>query len=121
MSTQPTTTLGKYALGRTLGSGCSCKVKVGKAKTGQKYAVKILNNDEQFKELIKAECDTLRKLHHDHIVNFVEIGRDSLKKAGKEPVTVDYIVLELATGGELFDYVANTGRFSDKVARCFFH
>ena len=70
------TTLGKYALGRTLGSGVSCKVKIGKGKDGKKYAVKILNSDEQFKELVKAEVDVLRKLHHDNIVNFVEMGAD---------------------------------------------
>lgn len=112
--------LGKYALGRTLGSGVSCKVKIGKNKNGQKYAVKILHADEQFKELVKAEVDVLKKLHHDHIVNFVEMGSDQLKKQGKEAKVVDYIVLELATGGELFDFVANTGRFTDKVARTYF-
>jgi len=30
-------------------------------------------------------------------------------------------VLELAEGGELFDYVANTGHFSYEVARTYFH
>ena len=36
----------------------------------------------------------------------------------KEPVI--YIVLELATGGELFDYVATTGRFTEPIARFYF-
>lgn len=36
----------------------------------------------------------------------------------KEPVI--YIVLELATGGELFDYVATTGRFGEEIARFYF-
>lgn len=31
--------------------------------------------------------------------------------------TVDYLVLELVNGGDLFDYVANSGRFSEEVAR----
>jgi len=31
--------------------------------------------------------------------------------------TVDYLVLELVAGGDLFDFVANSGRFSDDVAR----
>lgn len=115
-----TTMLGKYALGRTLGSGVSCKVKIAKAKNGNKYAIKILHADDQFKELVKSEVDVLRKLHHDHIVNFVEMGKDSIKKPGKDAKTVDYIVLELATGGELFDFVANSGRFSEKACRTFF-
>ena len=31
--------------------------------------------------------------------------------------TVDYLVLELVAGGDLFDFVANSGRFSEDVAR----
>ena len=30
-------------------------------------------------------------------------------------------MLEYAGGGELFDYVAETGKFSEKVARTYFH
>lgn len=29
--------------------------------------------------------------------------------------------MELATGGELFDYVATTGKFSEPIARFYFH
>lgn len=36
------------------------------------------------------------------------------KKGNK---TVDYLVLELVNGGDLFDFVANSGRFSEDVAR----
>jgi serine/threonine protein kinase len=31
------------------------------------------------------------------------------------------IVMEYAGGGELFEYVANTGRFTEPVARTYFH
>ena len=113
------TTLGKYMLGRTLGSGVSCKVKIGKSKTGQKVAVKILNGDEHFKELIGTEVDVLRKLHHPNIINFIEMGSDLMRKDTKSQ-KVDYIVLELAQGGELFDFVANSGRFQPKFARLYF-
>lgn len=34
---------------------------------------------------------------------------------------VTYIVIELAEGGELFDYVASTGHFKYDVARTYFH
>jgi len=55
-------------------------------------------------------------------VNLIEYGKDGIveKRGGvKEPVI--YIVLELAPGGELFDYVATTGRFSEPIARFYFH
>lgn len=114
-----TSTLGKYQLGRTLGSGVSCKVKIAKTADGKKFAVKILHDDPVYKELIEAEVDTLQKLHHPHIVNFVERGSGPLKTL-KASSKVDYIVLELAQGGELFDFVANSGRFQEKVARAYF-
>jgi len=34
---------------------------------------------------------------------------------------VYYLALELAKGGELFDYISQTGEFSEDVARYFFH
>jgi serine/threonine protein kinase len=105
-----TSTLGKYTLGRTLGSGVSCKVKIGKSKTGQKVAVKILKGDDHFKELVGTEVDVLRKLNHPNIINFIEMGSDLVRKENKSQ-KVDYIVLELAQGGEMFDFVANSGKF----------
>lgn len=42
-------------------------------------------------------------------------------KEGREVTeSVLYIALELATGGELFDYVAQTGKFSEPIARFYF-
>lgn len=89
------TTLGKYTIGKTLGSGVSCKVKVGRGPNGTKYAIKLLKDDDAFKDLISTEVQILRKLHHDHIVNFIEMGNDLMKKE-KKSKQVDYIVLELA-------------------------
>ena len=38
--------IGKYTIMRTLGSGVSCKVKLGlDTSTGKKVAVKIMNDD----------------------------------------------------------------------------
>lgn len=39
-------TLGKYTLGRTIGSGVSCKVKIGRTSNGQRYAVKIIKKGD---------------------------------------------------------------------------
>ena len=121
--------LGKYTLLKTLGSGANSKVKLGMDKTtGLYYAVKILkkgnpNLDHKFLELVMTEVQTMSQLNHPNIVNLIEYGKDGIVekplKAKKEPVI--YIVLELATGGELFDYVAMTGRFSEKISRFYFH
>jgi serine/threonine protein kinase len=50
----------KYQLGRTLGSGVSCKVKLAKDKENNRYAVKIMNKDLDFEELMSAELEVLK-------------------------------------------------------------
>jgi len=115
------TTLGKYTLGRTLGSGVSCKVKLAKDDAGTRYAVKILHQDEQFQELVETEVDTLTKVKHPNIVNLVEVGEGQQTNSKKgQSKNVKYIVLELVGGGELFDLVALGGRLEEKYARFYF-
>lgn len=41
-------------------------------------------------------------------------------KNGTEKKKCEYIVLEIAKGGELFDYISNTGALSEEEARHFF-
>ena len=42
------TTLNQYTLGRTLGSGVSCKVKLAKNNENTRYAIKIIHSNDQF-------------------------------------------------------------------------
>ena len=119
--------LGKYTLVRTLGSGANSKVKLGLDKsTGRYFAVKILkkgnpNLDAKFLELVMTEVHTMSQLSHSNIVNLIEYSKDGIvEKANGDKEHVIYIVLELATGGELFDYVATTGRFNEPIARFYF-
>jgi serine/threonine protein kinase len=42
-----------------------------------------------------------------------------IKRSGKQR-EVSYIVLELANGGELFDFISASGRFEEPLARYFF-
>lgn len=119
--------LGKYTLVRTLGSGANSKVKLGLDKsTGRYFAVKILkkgnpNLDAKFLELVMTEVHTMSQLSHPNIVNLIEYSKDGVvEKSNGEKEHVIFIVLELATGGELFDYVATTGRFNEPIARFYF-
>jgi len=88
--------------------------------------VKILekgnpNLDHKFLELVMTEVQTMANLSHPNIVNLIEYHKDGvLEKANGSKKSVIYIVLELATGGELFDYVATTGKFEEKIARFYF-
>lgn len=71
------------------------------------------------------EVSSLKKLKHPNLINLVDCNENgtivSIKgPAKKVTLHVIYIVLELATSGELFDYVALGERFSERVARYFF-
>lgn len=72
------------------------------------------NLDAKFLELVMTEVETMTTLSHPNIVNLVEYSRSGVVENSKgQKKEVIYIVLELATGGELFDYVATTGRFDE--------
>ena len=115
--------LGKYQVLRTLGSGGSCKVKLGyNPETGEKVAIKMMNSDLDAKtqELVLTEVQAMSKLKHKYVIEQKEVGTDYYIKADGKQKQVSYIVLELAQGGELFDFIANSGAFSEGDARYYF-
>lgn len=62
-----------------------------------------------------------KKADHPYIVNLIEYHKDGIiEKPSGEKKQAFYIVLELAQGGELFDFVASTGAFKEDVARYYF-
>ena len=77
------TTLNQYTLGRTLGSGVSCKVKLAKDSSNARYAIKIIHNDASFDELITTEVQALQQLQHENIVRLVEVGEGQQKNPKK--------------------------------------
>lgn len=114
-------TLGRYILVQNLGAGFNSKVKLGvNTETNQKVAIKILK--DVFNKFISNEIETLSKINHPHIVNLIEFlpNVDYVKKNGTVK-KVTAIVLELAPGGEIFEFLFRTGRFSEEVSRFFFH
>lgn len=122
------TTLGKYQLLRTLGTGANSKVKLAVDPATKQYvAIKILKKgnprlDDKFLELVLTEVQTMEGLSHVNILNMLEYSRDGVvKKSNGQTEKVIYIVLELAQGGELFDFVAQTGKYSEPVARFYFN
>jgi len=78
------------------------------------------NMDERDKELVQTEVQAMQALSHPNVIKQVEYGTDFYKKDSGKKKEVSYIVLEPALGGELFDFVANSGRFKEPVARYYF-
>ena len=119
-------TLDGFTLSRTLGSGFSAKVKLGTSQDGTEYALKIFRLDNpQFNErafkLLKEEVDATTQLDHQHVVKYFEFKeRATMIKSSGQQVEVAYIAQEMIAGGELFDYVANSGPFSEEICKYFF-
>lgn len=57
---------------------------------------------------------------HPNIIKLVSNGRSNYWKMNGKKKEVAFIVFELANGGELFTFIADTGRFSEPVARYYF-
>ncbi len=118
--------LGDYTLGRKLGTGQFSKVRVG-TKDGVNYAAKyMLKSNDLFKnktclELVFNEAKIMIQLDHPNIVKLHEFSDNGVvvKGSGKQ-VPVLYLIFELITGGEMFDYIAVGGRFSDGLSRYYF-
>jgi len=74
----------------------------------RKVAVKRINKSKSRKDRLKLEVNILRKVGgHPHIVRLYDVF-DTPKDL--------YLVMELVTGGELFDHLVSKGPYSEKVA-----
>ncbi|CAD2222068.1 serine/threonine kinase [Angomonas deanei] len=113
----PPKRLGKYELGKTLGSGNFSKVKLAKdTETGKQWAIKVIDKEqlvrERMEEQLKREIAVMKMLRQPNIIELHEVMQTS---------NHIYLVLELVTGGELFEKIAKQKRFTEDVARNYFH
>lgn len=107
----------KYELGKTLGRGTFSKVKIGidTLDNDKAYAIKIVDRqmirEEKMEAHLKREIAVMKIFKHRHIVQLREVMKSSKHI---------YIVLELVTGGELFDRIVQAKNFPEAVARRYF-
>jgi serine/threonine protein kinase len=120
--------MGDYVIGHTLGQGGFSKVKLGtNSKTGEKVALKLLHTsklamNESSKKQVEAEILAMSKVKHPHVIRLKHVdwqARYTKKNGTTQDVML--VVLELATGGELFEFLQHTGSFEEAVARSYFH
>lgn len=109
-------TLDDYEIIKDLGAGAFSTVKLGKhSSSGKMYALKIIKDDALDNEMtlktFKNEIETMQEISHPNIINLIKSsGEGTLtKENGDVKNNVVYLTLELATGGELFDFIAQTG------------
>lgn len=108
--------VGKYELGRTLGEGTFGKVKYAvNVDTQEAVAIKVLDKEKIQKQnmgnQIKKEISIMKMVKHKFIVGMIEV------LASKSKI---FIVLDLVTGGELFDKIVKAGRLSEEQALFYF-
>ncbi|KAL6118732.1 mark2 [Pungitius sinensis] len=117
----PTTTsddqphIGNYRLLKTIGKGNFAKVKLARhVLTGKEVAVKIIDktqlNSSSLQKLFR-EVRIMKMLNHPNIVKLFEVI---------ETEKTLYLVMEYASGGEVFDYLVAHGRMKEKEARAKF-
>lgn len=110
-------TVGKYKLGETLGKGTFGEVKHAVCQeTGAEVAVKCITKEslakhEHGKEQLYREIAIMKSLNHPGVVNLIEVLQT--------PNNI-YIVLELVTGGELFEQIVQNERCEEGQARFYF-
>ena len=119
--------LDNFHIIKTLGTGYSGKVKLGRdVETGQTFALKILSGTpEKLQKILVTlanEFEIVKKLNHPAIVRFVDLrtnGQYTSKKTGAHKTKI-YAIIELAPKGELFDVIFHAGAFDENLARFYF-
>jgi len=101
----------RYELKDLLGTGAFSQVRLAESKSesGKLYAVKIIDKTalKGKEDSLENEIKVLRRLKHPNIVQLLETYEDKSKV---------YLVMELVTGGELFDRIVEKGSYTEKDA-----
>jgi len=109
-------TIGHYVISKTIGEGTFGKVKLSThTLTGEKVAVKILEKekitDVNDVERVAREIHILKLIRHPNIIQLYEIIETPKQL---------YLIMEYASGGELFEYIVSNNRIKEKEACKFF-
>ncbi|XP_060037110.1 MAP/microtubule affinity-regulating kinase 3 isoform X17 [Erinaceus europaeus] len=104
--------IGNYRLLKTIGKGNFAKVKLARhILTGREVAIKIIDktqlNPTSLQKLFR-EVRIMKVLNHPNIVKLFEVI---------ETDKTLYLIMEYASGGEVFDYLVAHGRMKEKEAR----
>ena len=97
----------KYDIKALIGRGSFSRVvRVEHKLTRAPYAIKMVDMI-QGKEVSDSELSVLRRVRHQYVIQLIEVFES------KDKI---YMVMELATGGELFDRIISKGSFTEQDA-----
>ncbi|KAJ8260237.1 hypothetical protein GJAV_G00178670 [Gymnothorax javanicus] len=105
----------RYEFLETLGKGTYGKVKKAVERSGRMVAIKSIRKekikDEQDLIHIRREIEIMSSLNHPHIITIYEVFENKHKIV---------IVMEYASRGDLYDYICEQQKLSEREARHFF-
>ena len=92
---------GRYEILKKIGTGGMADVYMAKChKLNRNVAIKVLKNEyvdnEKFLKKFQVEAEAVARLAHPNIVNVYDVGQEE---------SVNYIVMELAEGITLKEYI----------------
>uniref|UniRef100_A0A671TS95 Serine/threonine-protein kinase DCLK2 n=1 Tax=Sparus aurata TaxID=8175 RepID=A0A671TS95_SPAAU len=100
----------KYQVGKVIGDGNFAVVKeCVERSTGQEYALKIIDKARCCgkEHLIENEVAVLRRVRHPSIIQLIEVD---------ETPSQLFLVMELVKGGDLFDAITSSTKYSERDA-----
>jgi 5'-AMP-activated protein kinase catalytic alpha subunit len=114
-------TVGHYNIGKTIGQGTFGKVKLGfHTLTNEKVAVKILEKDRikdvADVERVAREIHILKLIRHPNIIQLYEVTLNQIIETPRHL----FLIMEYASGGELFDFIVSNTRLNEPEACKFY-
>ncbi|CAD2222279.1 Protein kinase domain/Protein tyrosine kinase/Kinase-like, putative [Angomonas deanei] len=106
--------VGEYTIGKKIGSGNFATVYECKNSKGQRFALKDLAkksiSDEKMEQQLLREICILATVKHKNVLQLVDMMQST---------NHIYIVMELVTGGELFDLIVKNKKLTEADARTY--
>ena len=109
--------VGSYILDKTLGTGATGKVKLAKhLKTGEKVGIKIIKKElfydkPSLRIKVQREISVMKLMFHPHVIKIFDVLEDSKYL---------FLIIEYACKGELFNFLVQKRKISNREALCFF-
>ena len=112
----------KYIITEKKGHGATANVYLVKlANSDEVYAAKVLKNRSKLFEKEVLILNHLKETHNPFMVNIIDSGEGVILKKNKPSSKKQYVILEYASKGELFNYIYYPGKsFSERHCKVIF-
>lgn len=117
-----TTTIinGRFTVGKVLGAGMQGEVRRGVDNNSNKtVALKIVDKSKLRKrswQALEREVEIMKAIRHPNVLRLRAVAMDTVVESKRAAV----LVLEIAEGGELFEFLMHTKHFEEVLARTYF-